>query len=153
MTSANRLWLAIFVLVVFVTGAFAGALVDRRWRVPEPSAETMVPSPERPGMRGRGAEPGEIAQRNTARLERALNLTPEQRGRVLDILQRRQARLRQLQEESRQLFVDEQRTLQDEISAVLTPEQRDRFQTLRGRLLGPPRGRGPVNRGEFRGGR
>jgi len=157
MTRNTKLWFAVFVAVVFVTGALAGVVVDRRWR-PEPAPEAFLgpqPDPNGNGPRGRGPlPPAQAAEINVARLDRLLVLTAEQRAAILEVLRRRDERVRELQTQARDQFVSEQRALQDDIERLLTPEQQARFRTLRGRLLGPAGGRaGPLGRADGRGGR
>ncbi|MCC7007375.1 MAG: hypothetical protein IT184_01015 [Acidobacteria bacterium] len=156
MTGNSKVWLAAFVTIVFATGALAGIIVDRRWRfAPPPASAGIAPLPGLTGRGGRGAglTSAEVAEINANRLDRALRLTAEQRAAVVDILRRRDERIRSLQDQTRQQFVAEQRALQEEVSAVLTPEQRERFQNLRGRLLGPGGARnGLFGRGDGRAG-
>jgi hypothetical protein len=98
-----------------------------------------------------------------ADLDRVLAFTPEQRQRVRALLDARQPRLRQMQDEVRERFIDEQRQVQNEIMQVLTPRQGERFLEIMARrpdVLTPGMGRrgggGPGRAGdrngrEFRG--
>lgn len=153
MTTTSKMWLAAFASLVFATGALTGVLVDRRWRAAAGAELPGGPAVfDGPGPRGRaaGAAPADVVEVTLNRLTRVLALGDDQRTRMRDILERREARIRTAQAQARQQFVDEQQTLQQEIDAVLTPDQRERFQAMRGRLLGPAGGRGPFGRGPGR---
>ena len=78
------------------------------------------------------------------RLAGELSLTSEQRTKVEEILTARRARLETVQREVRERFDTEQQGLRDEIRAVLTPDQQQKFdanERERGRFgrRGPPR--------------
>jgi Spy/CpxP family protein refolding chaperone len=73
------------------------------------------------------------------RLERDLLLTPEQRSQVEAIFEARRPRLEDVQKEMMARADREQKELQAEIRAVLTPEQVQRFDRW---LAEAPRGRG-----------
>jgi Spy/CpxP family protein refolding chaperone len=89
------------------------------------------------------------------RLERELNLTPDQRQAIDDIMAESRVEGRALREEMRPRVTEMMRHTSERIEEVLTPEQRQRFAELqeqhRGRaerfLLGPPGGPGPGRRG------
>jgi Spy/CpxP family protein refolding chaperone len=74
-------------------------------------------------------------------LSRTLDLTPEQRTKVEQIVMRHHARIVQLQESTRPQVRQELEAANREIEALLTPEQRQKFAKLRMRL-GRHEGRG-----------
>lgn len=136
MTVSARAWLVTFVGLVFMVGASAGVLIDRRWLLP-PAGGPPPPPPSR-----QGPPPGPPTERIVAELDAALALTEAQRQRVSAILEAHRPRVRQLQDEARQRFIVEQQLLHDEISGTLTPEQVERFKNIAVGLEPPP-GRGP----------
>ncbi len=132
-----RLWLAVFVLVVFAAGLAAGTLLTRRVeffrgpRVVDFNRRGPVPF----------ARPPE--ERMIERLSRELDLSDEQRHQLDQVLAERRARLQDFHESVRAEFEREQRELRDAIKNVLTDEQRVRFDEDRSLRLqrrgGPPR--------------
>ncbi len=91
------------------------------------------------------------------RLERRLDLTPEQAAEIEAILDRTHRAAAEMRSDLRPRIAELMETTADEIRGVLTPEQREEFELLRRRerrrteffLLGPPgphphdHGRGP----------
>lgn len=155
MKPSPRLWMAAFVGMVFVIGASAGVLIDRTLLVRPPSGQ---PPADVTPPAGRGARPGgplgPPITRVMNELTAELQLSDAQRARVSGILESQRARVQQIQEQTRERFTEEQRGLQAEISAVLTPEQASRFLDLLGRrpgALGNGPGMGPGGRGPGRG--
>ena len=138
--SRTKIWFALFVLAIFGFGLATGLVLGRRMGPP--------PRDGAPGLvRGPFAPPGPPRERLVERLDRALRLTDEQRGQVEAIFDARGHRLAEVQREVAARAEAEQRALQAEIRAVLTPEQQERFdrwlqQAPRGRGLGGGRGRG-----------
>src|SRR5262245_16108147 len=136
--SGTPQWVASFALLgVFALGIVSGAAL---WHLAQRSGPHPPPPwRERPGPR-RPLPPG-------AELERMLDLAPEQAANVRAIL-----------EESRERMHQEAEATRARILEVLTPEQREIFETLRPPRppfpgepeFGdrPPPGRGP--RGRFR---
>lgn len=147
MTDMNtRLWVGLFVLVVFVAGLAAGVLV-RPWLSPGP--------PPRFGPASlRGGAPGPMGGRLLERLAADLELTPEQDLGLKAVFEARRLRLREINKEVRDLFETQQSQMNAEIAAILTPEQMEIFENEivrvrqrrvpadRGGFLGRPR-RGP----------
>jgi Spy/CpxP family protein refolding chaperone len=133
----TRIWFSLFVLVVFCVGMAGGMLIGRRMAPPPPPAG-MFPGEPGPG-RGRGPGPGPLIDR----LDREVQLTPEQRTRVQAIFDARRGRLEEVQREVIARAEEERRALQDEIRKVLTPEQQARFDRwIAEQPLGRGRGRG-----------
>lgn len=64
------------------------------------------------------------------RLERELDLTPEQRERIEALVKETQGRTRQAWQDLQPRLRDEFRRLREDIRAVLTPEQRGQFEEL-----------------------
>ena len=65
------------------------------------------------------------------RLDRRLNLTPDQRTRLHEILTGTQAQLRSLRQEIRPQLVAVIGRADRDILAILTPEQRERFERMK----------------------
>lgn len=137
--SRTRISFAIFVLVVFVAGLAAGAIIGRRL-APSPAFDVFVGPAGRPGA-GRPPSAGRLIDR----LDRELQLTDEQRSRIEKIFEARRDPLERAQREMRNRMEQEQRELQTEIREVLTPEQQPKFDRwleedrsrFRGRRGGP----------------
>ena len=127
----TRIWFSLFVLAIFAVGLASGLILGRR----------MGPPPSRGGApiagMPRGGPGGPV--RLIERLERDLLLTPEQRSQVEAIFEARRPRLEDVQQEMMARADREQKELQAEIRAVLTPEQVQRFDRW---LAEAPRGRG-----------
>jgi Spy/CpxP family protein refolding chaperone len=122
----------------------SGMVIGRRMAPPPPRAGMFLPGEGGPGPglgRGRGPGPGPLIDR----LDRELQLTPEQRTLVQTIFDERRGRLEAVQREVMARAVEERRALQDEIRKVLTPEQQTRFDRW---IAEQPPGRG---RGRGRG--
>ena len=140
-----RVWFALFVLVVFCAGLAGGVLIDRALGRRAAAFERGGPrGPMDFGPGGPGGRRGGPPRMLVDRLAGELNLTSEQRTKVEDILTARRARLETVQREVRERFDTEQQALRDEIRAVLTPDQQQKFDANerdRGRFgrRGPPR--------------
>ena len=108
-------WLVI--ILVFVAG-FAGGVVTTRAVV-------------RHLVRQAVANPDRVRDLIEQRMTRRLRLNAEQRQRVHEILTERQGDLRGLRQEFAPRFLDIVTNAEAQISATLTPEQRERFEKLR----------------------
>lgn len=93
------------------------------------------------GRGHRGGPPGMLPHLMVRHLERRLDLTPEQRTRVEAILKRHHDRIFALTESVRPQVRQEIDAANREIEAVLTPEQRQKYEALKLRL-GHREGRG-----------
>lgn len=150
-----RVWLATFMTLVFTIGLLGGIVLERTVlhqsgpgsRVQGPGSRGPggpgMPGSRGPGGRGRGGQmfgppPGEYVDA----LGRAVDLTDAQRGEILTLLQAQEARLQQMQEDARRVFIEEQAGLHDRIAAVMTPEQATAFRAWITERTGL-RGRGP----------
>jgi Spy/CpxP family protein refolding chaperone len=153
----RRLWFAIFVVVVFCLGMATGGVVADRYRASGPRTFGMVrvggpmfsgQMVERvsreleltPKQRQRLEEiaeklrpsapgPGHIADR----MSQDLDLTPAQRIQLETVLQRNGERLERFRGDTAAKFDALRRQLDSEISVILTPEQRARFDEERKR--------------------
>jgi hypothetical protein len=144
--SRMRIWFALFVLAVFCVGLTAGMLIGRRMVGP------MLPWGPEPGMfGGRGSGPGAgrgrgpSPERLVERLTTDLQLTPDQRLHIENVLRSRRERLNQLQRDVHDRFEREQEELRAEIRKVLTPEQQQKYDRLIQEA--PQRGPGRRDRG------
>ncbi len=87
-------------------------------------------------------------------MERELDLTADQRDAIREILADSMRRGGEMRRELRPRVEELMHQTSDRIAAVLTPEQRRRYEELRERqghrlergFLGPPGGRGPFRR-------
>lgn len=138
MTPSTRVWIGTFVALVFLIGAMAGFVVDRMWLLP-----SRVPLGLGPGGgpgRGGGGGPGmQNPARIVADLDERLDLTADQEAAILRILEAWRPRVQDVQDRTRQQFVDMQQELQAEIAKTLTAEQAERFEKM-GVQIGGPRG-------------
>ena len=105
----------IVVIVAFVSGAVAGVLVEH--------VHLM--------RRFHGRMPRFVPQMMLHRLDRTLDLTPEQRTKVEEIVMRHHQRIVAITESTRPRVREELEAANREIEALLTPEQREKFAKLR----------------------
>jgi Spy/CpxP family protein refolding chaperone len=132
----SRIWFALFVLVIFVAGLASGILIGRQLTIRERAplrAGAALPGPPA------GRFGGPPRQQMLERLDRQLDLTPEQRQQIDAIFRARRDSLDRLQRDVRDRYQSEQEALRDEIRAVLSPEQREKFDRL---VANAPRGPG-----------
>jgi Spy/CpxP family protein refolding chaperone len=131
-------------MVIFGTGVVTGGLL-----VGHVESGGMR-RPQRVGGVVRPAQPspGVMRIEFLRRMERELNLTPEQRDPIDKILKDGQDRMKKLMETVEPRRRDEFKKTLEEFRAVLTPEQRQRFDTVvkeqqqrarEQRKAGPPR--------------
>lgn len=159
MTTSSRWWFAAFTLAVFLAGTAVGVMIDRAWllgRRPAVSAPVAV-FDARPRQ---DTAAGRIVDVNMARLRNRLALTAAQHEAVRDLIEAWIARVTDLQVQTREQLLAETQRFEDELSPLLTPEQRERLADARNVLL-VPAGRGGRfggpsedgrGRGPFRGG-
>jgi Spy/CpxP family protein refolding chaperone len=112
-------------LVTFLAGAVVGAAADRILLI----------------HRGGAAMPPHAATMMLNRLDRRLDLTDTQRAQVGEILNRRHARMNALWTAVRPRVQQEIAAANDEITRLLTPEQRKKFEELKLRMHGPRHGK------------
>ncbi|HVR41543.1 MAG TPA: hypothetical protein VMU84_20780 [Thermoanaerobaculia bacterium] len=115
---------AIVIVAAFLTGALAGAIADRVWVRTHP-------------FRGPGPHAVEFLLN---RLDSRLDLTDQQRSQIAKILERRHERMNAIWAATHPRIRAEVEQTNAEIAAVLTPEQREKFEKLKMRLM--PRRRG-----------
>ena len=134
----TKIWFSLFVLAIFAIGMASGLLLGRRMGPPPREGRPPIAGLGRPGAPG--PPPGRLVDR----LERDLQLTPEQRAQVEAIFEARRPRLEEVQREVMARADQEQRALQADIRRVLTPDQQRRFDRW---LADAPRGRSSRARG------
>ncbi len=127
-------------LVIFAAGVITGTLVAGLRRAPlGPRWTGPGPAPARPwAVQRLGAQQGELFHR----MEKHLDLTPDQRDRIEAIVHETQDRIRTLAEEVTPRTREELRHMRERIREELTPEQRQKFAKLEEGLRqreGPPR--------------
>jgi Spy/CpxP family protein refolding chaperone len=113
---SGRVWLAVFVVLVFVSGAAAGALAERY----------LMPAWAGPRGGGHAHRHGDLA----ARFQRDLGLSDEQRVKVEAVLAKHAERFEALQEELRPRFAAERAALLEDMRPLLSPEQAQKLDTL-----------------------
>jgi Spy/CpxP family protein refolding chaperone len=94
-------------------------------------------------MHRRDGPPPHVTKFIVNRLDRQLDLTDEQRTKIEAILDRRHERIRAIMEQTHPRVRAEVEQTNAEIEAILTPEQRVKFEKLKMRLMmrrhvGPP---------------
>ena len=134
-TNGTRIWFAIFVLVIFCTGAGIGVLGDRFLSGPPP------PPPGAGPGRGGGRGPAPLGPKEAVdRLVDELKLSPEQRTRFDQLMFDRRDRLEEFYQDVQTRFETEQRQLRTAIRESLAPDQQQRFDAWLGRQPPPPPG-------------
>jgi len=145
-STSMRLWVGLFVLVVFVAGV-AGGVALRPW-----VASDLQPEFGRRGPR-RGGGAGPAAGRLFDRISADIDLTADQGQQLRAVFETRGQRMREIDQEVQDLFETEQAQMNAEIAEILTPEQmeifKDEIVLMRGRPRSPPWRGGPRGR-EFR---
>ena len=138
--TTTRLWIALFVLVVFVCGLSVGIGVSSWFG---PRAELRGARGPFPPGGGRMGPQDFVSEQIVRRLDNDPDFSDDQRQRLEALFAERQDRFREFNQEMRARFETEQASLHDEIAAILTPSQMEIFDTVR-RSRGPGRrGRGP----------
>ena len=111
----------LLVAVAFVAGAligFAGGRAYTLFHGPRPRAELM-------------------SRRILDHLDHELTLTAQQYDRIKEIMDRHHRRMMEISEGLRPQMHQEVEAANREVDAVLTPEQREKFQKMRMRFHGP----------------
>ncbi len=142
-STSMRLWVGLFVLVVFVAGV-AGGVALRPW-----VASDLQPEFGRRGPR-RGGGAGPAAGRLFDRISADIDLTADQGQQLRAVFETRGQRMREIDQEVQDLFETEQVQMNAEIAEILTPEQMEIFENeivlMRGRPRSPPWRGGPRSR-------
>lgn len=122
----SRLIAGIVIVLVFLAGVAVGFFLHHR-----------LPGRGWPGFAVGGPPPGpppHVKGRMLQRLDRQLDLTPEQHARIDTVLTRREADLRALMTEARPRFEAIATRTRTEIQAVLTPAQQEKFAEITRRM-------------------
>jgi len=118
----RKLWFGIFLLSVFLAGVAAGALASRY--------VIFRGGPARFGMPPAPPSAAEIVDR----MSRNLGLTSEQRSQLEAVFERNGDRLEAFRAQTRERFDALRQQIDAEITAILTPEQRAKFEEQRKQL-------------------
>ena len=141
MTTSTRWWFAAFVVVVFFAGTSVGVIVDRAWllaRRPGPVRPIAVLDGRRPVQ---AAVADRLVEANLTRLANRLDLTSAQRDAARPLIEAWLTRIEDLQVTTRERLLAETQRFEQDVSPLLTPDQREQLAGIRGLLL-VPTGRG-----------
>lgn len=133
--NSSRLRVALYLLLVFVSGVVVGALGHRFWALQHVEA--------------RPRDPKEFRRRYVEEMRTRLHLTEEQLRKLNEILDVTDARFRQVRERMRPEMNAIQEDHANRVRAILSDEQRVEYEKLRAererrrKKNGPPRGPGP----------
>ena len=145
-TLPTRVWVGLFVLVVFLAGLAAGV-----------AAAPWLRFDPRPGFGSfRGPGPPPVSSRLIERMSSTLDLTDDQTVRLEAVLDARRDTFRAISRDMRNRVEAERETFRSAIAEILTPEQMERFESEivrmgeerggrrggrreRGGMRGPPR--------------
>jgi Spy/CpxP family protein refolding chaperone len=124
-------WKAIFAaLVIFGAGFVTGNVLNR---MTESGKATGGPAAARPGARS-SQQPLSLEQLRKVelmgRVQKDLDLTPEQHARIEKIISDSQERIRDLWDEVAPDIHDEYEDVKQKVCGALTPDQRKRFEDL-----------------------
>jgi Spy/CpxP family protein refolding chaperone len=109
-------------LVIFGAGMVAGGLLVKR------TETAQVPPSQPPGPSSSSPAPWRHDRMDfMGRIEKQLDLTPEQQERVHDIMQQSQERTRPVWELMGPILREELENVRNEIRAELTPEQQRKY--------------------------
>jgi len=136
--------IAFATLVIFGCGLTSGVLLTHRHQsnAVAPSLNSAAdPGPSIPGFQLQRVE-------FLRRMEKHLELTPEQRDRIEKIMHQSQERSKPLLDQIAAQKREELKTVREEIRAELTSEQKKKFETLL--KARPPRKEEPVNEEKHR---
>ncbi|MCS6952817.1 MAG: hypothetical protein RMK57_00050 [Bryobacterales bacterium] len=133
--NSSRLRVALYLLLVFVSGVVVGALGHRFWALQQVEA--------------RPRNPQEFRRRYVEEMRTRLQLTEEQLRKLNAILDVTDARFRQVRERMRPEMNAIQEEHANQVRAILTDEQRQEYEKLRAEMErkrkknGHPRGLRP----------
>lgn len=140
--SGSRVWFAVFVLIIFVSGLALGIVLTRTLARPGPFESPMM---------GRAGGGNDMMMRGPElridRLAESLGLNDTQRKELEGVFQLRRERIRKFREEANGRFEAEQKEIRAQIEKILTADQLKRFDEM-GRGFGA--GFGPLGRGRGR---
>ena len=134
-STSMRLWVGLFVLVVFAIGAAVGMVLGPLLTL------RSRPAFDQPGPR-RGSPPPPFAERLLDRIATEIDLSLRQEQQLREIFESRRRRFREINEEVRDRFEIEREQMNADIGSILTPVQFGVFEDeiVRMRRRGP---RGP----------
>ena len=115
MTSLGKWKLSLYVLALFLAGGGSGALVA--WQVCRRMPVVPVP-------------PAEIGARLRARFQSQLALTPEQAQKIGPMIDQAMRQVEAIREETAGKIFANVSNLHEQVLAVLTPEQKVKFEEL-----------------------
>jgi Spy/CpxP family protein refolding chaperone len=110
-------------LVIFTAGLFTGALGIRHFAPPEPKPPFKA-TPDNPFL------PWMVREQFVQFLAENINLTPDQKEKVLKIVHESQQRTRILTSLIEPEMREELRATRESIREVLTPEQREKYEEI-----------------------
>jgi len=120
-----KVWKVIFaVLIIYAAGAVTGALTVR-WHSPPPTPARQF-NGDAPPLRWWAQQRGDYLKR----LDRDLNLTPDQHQHIEGILRESQQNMRELWDSVAPRAHQEFRHTRERILSELTPEQKKKFETI-----------------------
>lgn len=112
-------------VVIFITGAVTGGLLVRYAEQRETARPERGPGTTRPPQPG---SPAGLRMDFLKRMQRELDLSPEQRQRIDKILKEHQEEIKKITEPIQPDIQEQIQAARDEFLEVLTPEQRARFE-------------------------
>jgi Spy/CpxP family protein refolding chaperone len=110
-------------LVIFTAGLFTGALGVRHFTPPE-QKPAFKPTPDNPFL------PWMVREQFVQYLAENINLTPEQKEKILKIVHESQQRTRILTGLIEPEMREELKATRESIRELLTPEQRERYEEI-----------------------
>jgi Spy/CpxP family protein refolding chaperone len=122
-------------VLIFGTGVVTGALITRRAGIAAPPRQGKSASP----AAAPALAPGLYRLEFLRRAQRELNLSPEQRERVDGVFRQSQERAKRLMEPVAPELRAELDRAKAEFREILTPEQRNRFDSLLKQRFRDPR--------------
>ncbi len=115
---APRKWMWVVLGLTLLSGVGLGVALDRL--VLDPAMES----------RGQSHDRGEHRMRYVQRLERELGLSPEQKVQLEEALEAHGDKARECRDDARSEYAKLRERFRDDVRALLTPEQRDRFDEM-----------------------
>jgi hypothetical protein len=115
MTSLSKRKLAMYVLAIFLAGGGSGALIA--WKLCPRLPVALVP-------------PAEIGVRLRARFQSRLNLTPDQAQKIDPMIDQAMRQVEAIRKETASHVFANVSNLHEQVQAVLTPEQKVKFEEL-----------------------
>lgn len=112
-------------LLIFGSGFVTGALLVQRGNSARPLASSPVVSSEPPAP-----APWPLRADFLRRIEKQLDLTPQQHARIQKIMRDSQERTKPLWEDIGPQLREELKQVREQIQAELSPEQQEKFQEL-----------------------